>query len=250
MRGSILLYEKVMRLDKFLADAGLGTRSEAKKLLKKNKITVNDVIICDGNYKVTTSDVIKFEDNILVTEEFEYYIFHKPSGCVTANSDNLHKTVFDYIPNNRKNDLFAVGRLDIDTEGLLIITNDGELAHNLLSPKKNVKKTYYAKVKGMVTEDMKYAFLKGIDIGDDKPTLPAELVILESGETSICKVTVQEGRFHEVKRLFLAFDCKVLYLKRISMGEFILDEELKCGEYRKFTEEELEIVNKYKSSFV
>ena len=172
--------------------------------------------------------------------EFEYYMLNKPAGCVSATSDNLHKTVLELIDTKVRKDLFPVGRLDIDTEGLLLITNDGALAHQLLSPKKHVDKTYYAEIEGMITNEDVVAFKEGLDIGENTLTLPAKLVILESGTISKIEVTIQEGKYHQVKRMFEAVGKRVVYLKRLSMGTLTLDETLKPGEYRQLTPEEIE----------
>ena len=171
---------------------------------------------------------------------YEYYLFHKPAGCVSATEDNLHKTVMDYLTDVRRKDLFPVGRLDIDTEGLLFITNDGALAHELLSPAKHVEKTYYAKVEGHVTEDDVNLFEKGVDIGEDVPTKPAKLVVLSEGDISEVELTITEGKFHQVKRMFEAVGKKVIYLKRLSMGNLTLPKDLAPGEYRPLTKQELE----------
>ena len=166
-------------------------------------------------------------------------MLHKPAGVVSATEDNREKTVLDLVrPEDRKNGLFPVGRLDKDTEGLLLLTDDGELAHRLLSPKKHVDKTYYAKIDGQVTEEHVKQFREGLDIGDEKKTLPAVLTILLSGPVSEIEVTIHEGRFHQIKRMFEAVGCKVTYLKRLSMGSLVLDETLPPEEYRPLTEAE------------
>jgi 16S rRNA pseudouridine516 synthase len=173
-------------------------------------------------------------------EQFEYYMLNKPAGVVSATIDARDKTVIDLIEEKNRKDLFPVGRLDKDTEGLLLITNDGELAHQLLSPKKHVDKVYYAKVEGHVTDEDVELFQRGVDIGEKEQTLPAKLVILQSGVISEVHLTIQEGKFHQVKRMFEAVNKKVIYLKRLSMGTLQLDETLLPGEYRRLTEEELQ----------
>lgn len=239
-----------MRLDKFLADAGVGTRSEVKKQIQKGLVQVNEAVVKDPGYKVNAA-----QDRVAVrgqcvgaAEEFEYYLLHKPAGCVSATSDNFHKTVLDYLPKSRK-ELFPVGRLDKDTEGLLLITNDGELAHWLLSPKKHVEKTYFARVTGRVTQEDAAAMEQGVDIGEKNLTLPAKLVILKTEETadgwiSEVELTICEGKFHQVKRMMEAVGKKVTYLKRISMGLLMLPEDLEKGQYRKLTQEEVEKLKK------
>lgn len=232
-----------MRLDKFLTEMGLGTRSEVKKLLKTKQITVNEEIVTKPETKIDPDkDHVCYKGEEIAYCEYEYYLFHKPAGCVTATEDNLHKTVMDYLTDTMRSDLFPVGRLDIDTEGLLLITNDGALAHDLLSPAKHVEKTYYAVIDGKVTEEDVNLFEKGVDIGEEKPTKPGKLRILRSEPESEIELTITEGKFHQVKRMFEAVGKKVLYLKRISMGPLTLPEDLKPGEYRKLTEQEVELL--------
>ena len=166
-------------------------------------------------------------------------MLHKPAGVISATKDDRDKTVLDLITDKKRNDLFPVGRLDKDTEGLLLITNDGELAHRLLSPKKHVDKVYYAKVQGKVDESDVKAFADGVDIGDDTPTKSADLRILKSEEESEIELTITEGRFHQVNRMFHAVGKEVISLKRLSMGSLVLDKTLTKGEYRSLTEEEI-----------
>ena len=239
---------ELMRLDKFLTEMGLGTRSEVKKILKTKQITVNGEIVTKPETKVEPeNDQISYKGEPVTYCEYEYYLFYNPAGCVTATEDQLHKTVMDYLTDTVRSDLFPVGRLDIDTEGLLLITNDGALAHDLLSPAKHVEKTYYAVIDGVVTEKDVNSFENGVDIGEEKLTKPGKLRILKSEPESEIELTITEGRFHQVKRMFEAVGKKVLYLKRISMGPLQLTNDLKLGEYRPLTEEEitaLKIVNK------
>lgn len=230
-----------MRLDKFLSATGAGTRSEVKNLLKKHQVCVNGRICKKPEQKVDPDkDEIVMDGKRIAYEEVSYFLFHKPSGCVSATWDKKEKTVMDYLNEPQCRGLFPVGRLDKDTEGLLLITNDGELAHRMLSPKKHVDKTYYAEIEGEIKEEDQKAFLEGIDIGDEKKTLPANLVILESGKKSKVKVTIQEGRYHQIKRMFEAVGKEVTYLKRISMGPLKLEDSLKKGTYRRLKAEELE----------
>ena len=168
-----------------------------------------------------------------------YYMMNKPTGCITACRDEQHKTVIEYLPAELQKILKPVGRLDKDTEGLLLITNDGELAYRLLSPKKHVDKVYYAKVQGIVDESDQEIFAEGMSIGNGETALPSKLEILHSGEISEIRLTIQEGKFHQVKRMFHAVGKEVIYLKRLSMGTLLLDETLKSGEYRALTKEEL-----------
>jgi len=230
-----------MRLDKFLTELGIGTRSEVKKILKSGQVTVNGALVKKPEEKIDeTKDIIAYQGKVLTYEQFEYYMFHKPAGCVTAASDAQHKTVMDYLKDLTRKDLNPVGRLDIDTEGLLLITNDGMLSHELLSPTKHVPKTYYAKVEGVVTEEDVNLFAEGVDIGEKKLTKPANLKILVSDTISEIELTISEGKFHQVKRMFEAVGKKVVYLKRLSMGNLILDNALAPGAYRALTEEEIE----------
>lgn len=231
----------LIRLDKYLANAGAGTRTEVKNKIRKGLVTVNGEVVKKPETKLDADrDAVCVGEKPLDYQKYEYYMFHKPAGCVTATQDNLHQTVMDFISSGKKEELFPVGRLDKDTEGLLLITNDGALAHELLSPRKHVDKTYYAKVEGIVSETDRQAFLQGVDIGEEKPTLPAELEILKSAEISEVCLTIREGRFHQVKRMFEAVDKQVMYLKRLSMGAISLDEHLEKGEYRPLTREEIE----------
>lgn len=239
-----------MRLDKYLCDCGVGTRSQVKKELKQKKVKVNGDIITDAKYQVDEKkDKVIFAGSPVLYQEYIYYLFHKPAGCVCAREDDLHDTVFSYVPMNAKGDLSPVGRLDLDTEGLLIITNDGAFSHALLSPRKHVDKTYFAKLDNPAKPEDIDIFMTGMDIGDDKPTKPAVLRIDELDAKKVY-ITISEGRFHQVKRMVAAVGKEVLYLKRLSMGRYLLPDDLKPGEYRTFTEEELSYVNEYKSSSI
>lgn len=230
-----------LRLDKYLAEMNLGTRSEVKKFITKGQIQVNGTIVKKPEFKLDPiSDRVQYQDREITYVTYEYYMLNKPSGVISATEDKRDTTVIDLIESRQRKDLFPVGRLDKDTEGLLLITNDGALAHRLLSPKKHVDKTYYAKICGEVTKEDIEIFEKGVCIGDEKLTLPAKLVILKSGAESEIELTIQEGRFHQVKRMFQAVGKEVVYLKRLSMGGLSLDPSLKPGEYRKLTKEEME----------
>ena len=240
----------MMRLDKYLCETGFGTRSQVKDLLKKGQVMVNGEVVKKPELKINeTTDQILCQGKKASYQKNIYLMLHKPAGVVSATEDNREKTVLDLVrPEDRKNSLFPVGRLDKDTEGLMLLTDDGELAHRLLSPKKHVDKTYYAKIDGQVTEEHVKQFREGLDIGDEKKTLPAVLTILLSGPVSEIEVTIHEGRFHQIKRMFEAVGCKVTYLKRLSMGSLVLDETLPPEEYRPLTEAELEGLTKQRGT--
>lgn len=232
-----------IRLDKALANMGLATRKEVKLAVKKGQILLNDCPVKQSDIKITSADRIAFYGNTVQYQEFEYYMLNKPAGYVSATTDNRDQTVMELLSErslNRK-DLFPVGRLDKDTVGLLLITNNGALAHRLLSPANHVDKTYYVKVKGMISEDAIVSFGEGISIGDEK-CLPAKLEILEQGEISCAKLTIREGKFHQVKRMFHSIGNEVIYLKRLSMGPLRLDEALQEGEVRPLTDYEIELL--------
>lgn len=228
-----------MRLDKYLCDMGAGTRSQVKQKIRKGLVTVDGENVTRPESQVNPEQSVCVEGKLLSYTELEYYMLNKPAGCVSARTDERCQTVLNLILSKKRKDLFPVGRLDKDTEGLLLITNDGQLAHKLLSPKRHVDKTYEAKVRGRVTLEHVKRFREGLDIGEDRLTLPASLEIRSSGEISKVRVTVQEGKYHQIKRMFHAVGCEVLYLKRLSMGSLVLDGSLKPGEYRPLTEEEL-----------
>lgn len=219
------------RLDKYLADAGLGTRSQVKDMIKKGKVTVDGNVAKDPGIKVNeTSNVCVAGASVSATG-FKYYMFHKPAGCVTATKDNLSTTVLDYLKGVNTKDLFPVGRLDKDTEGLLLITNDGQLSHDLLSPWKHVEKRYEVRLDKELLEEDKLAIEDCIDIGDDKPCLPAKIEYCHD-DSNVVDIIIKEGRFHQVKRMFAARGYKVEYLKRIAMGKLILDDKLAPGDYK------------------
>lgn len=232
-----------LRLDKYLADMGLGTRSEVKQAVRKGRVQVNGQTVREPEYKTETeSDQVWFNGQPAAYREYEYYMLNKPAGVISASEDPRERCVVDLIESRKRKDLFPVGRLDKDTEGLLLITNDGGLAHRLLSPKKHVDKVYYARVQGRVTQEDAELFRRGVDIGEKKQTLPAELRILNAGEISEIELTIREGKFHQVKRMFHAAGKEVLYLKRLQMGPLRLDESLKPGEYRTLNTQELDIL--------
>ena len=232
---------KDLRLDKFLTEMGMGSRSQVKNYISKGRVTVNGEIIKRPEYKLSPEkDIVNLDNERVNYAEYEYYMLNKPAGCVSATEDRRFPTVVSLIEDAARKDLFPVGRLDKDTEGLLLITNDGALSHELLSPKKHVAKTYYARIDGKVTGDDVKAFWEGLDIGEKKITKPAELVILKSDAESEIEVTITEGKYHQIKRMFEKTGKKVVYLKRLSMGSLKLDETLATGAYRPLTESELQ----------
>ena len=264
-----------MRLDRLLAECGEGTRSEVKTYIKKGRVSVNGAVVKDNGLKVDLAeDEVIFGGHRVVYEKFRYFMLNKPQGCVSATRDGLSATVLDLLNGEITRDLFPVGRLDKDTEGFLLITNDGQLGHELLSPRKHVDKCYIACVTKALEPAQIEKFRQGVDVGDDKLTMPAGIelvtgaaatpyevaaaaagIIRCSGATEkygesmagfqeTYKVTLQEGRYHQVKRMFEAFGSKVVYLKRISMGDVCLDESLAPGEYRRLTEDEVEALRR------
>lgn len=236
-----------MRLDRFLSETGVGTRSTVAQYIRKCRVAVNGEIIKNPAYKLDeTSDKVTFDGRLLEYEEFLYYMLNKPQGFVTATKDNACETVMDLFPEEKRTGLFPVGRLDKDTEGLLIITNDGELAHRLLSPSRHVDKVYYVRLDGPVCNDDIRRFEEGMELGDFT-TLPARLEAAGDaddidGTASQAYVTIREGKFHQIKRMFEAVGKQVVYLKRVAMGGVELDKNLEPGEYRRLTDEELHLL--------
>lgn len=230
-----------MRLDKLLSNMGYGSRKEVKQLLKQKAVTVDGAYAKDAALQVDPEkqEVSVFGERVIYTE-FVYFMMNKPSGVISATEDLRDETVIDLLESSDQHfQPFPVGRLDKDTEGLLLITNDGMLAHNLLSPKKHVPKVYYAQIEGIVTEEDCEKFAQGVKLDDGYVTKPGELIILKSAQQSEIELTIQEGKFHQVKRMFEAVGKRVTYLKRLSMGSLKLDDSLELGEYRELTDEEL-----------
>lgn len=227
----------LIRLDKYLADMGIGTRSNVKSEIKKGKITVNGAVCKDANVKIDSdNDEICFDGKQIVYEQYEYFMLNKPAGIISAATDNKEKTVVDLITDKKKKDLFPIGRLDKDTEGLILISNDGELSHNLLSPKKHVDKTYYVELDKVLSDENANKVCQGVFIEKDVKTLPAQIERISNDKVYL---TIHEGKFHQVKKMFHAVGCEVTYLKRMSMGSLKLDESLKPGEYRALTPDEI-----------
>lgn len=235
-----------MRLDKFLVACAVGSRTEIKNLLKAGRVTVNDKKEKSAKLQIDEErDQIRFDGQVLEYEEFVYYMMNKPQGVISATEDPKHRTVLDLLDEYaRAKEVFPVGRLDIDTHGLLLLTNDGQLAHALLSPKRHVDKTYLAQVEGIMNQEDVETFSKGIPL-KDFTCQPAKLEILSvdsDKDESQVRVTIAEGKFHQVKRMVAYCGKEVVDLQRLTMGTLILDENLKRGEWRRVSQEELELL--------
>ncbi|WP_091159045.1 pseudouridine synthase [Paenibacillus sp. 453mf] len=237
---------KKLRIDKILSHMGYGTRSEIKKAVKNGYVTVDGKTIKNSGMQVDPDrDIVEIDGEVVKYREYIYLMLHKPPGVISATEDLREETVIDLLDEEYVIfQPFPVGRLDKDTEGLLLLTNDGQLAHNLLSPRKHVPKTYEAKVLGRIGDKEITVFQQGVTLDDGYVTKPAELIVISEEQTDMgiisnVQVTIHEGKFHQVKRMFEAVGSKVLYLKRISMGSLALDPELPMGSYRELTEEEL-----------
>ena len=234
-----------IRLDKWIASGAVVTRSEAKKRIRAGRVAVDGEVCRRPEQKVDEASEVLLDGRLTGYEPFSYLMMYKPAGVVSATRDGKEKTVLSLVDSPPRG-LFPVGRLDKDTEGLVLLTNDGPLAHELLSPGRHVEKTYFVRLDGPVGEEEIAAFKAGLDIGDEKPALPAGLVPGEHPEEAY--VTLMEGRFHQVKRMARAVGRTVLYLKRISMGKLVLDARLKPGEYRRLTREELALLGRDQTS--
>lgn len=230
-----------------LANLGYGSRKEVKQLLKSGAVKVDDAVVKDPKQHVDTNkQSVTLNGEVVEYKEFIYLMMNKPQGVLSATEDSAQETVIDLLElEDQVYEPFPVGRLDKDTEGLLLITNDGQLAHRLLAPKKHVPKTYFAVIDSEVTDEDIKAFAEGVALDDGYETKPGELKILKSGIRSDIELTITEGKFHQVKRMFEAVGKKVVYLKRISMGPLPLDETLELGEYRELTDEEIELLRNY-----
>ena len=227
----------IVRVDKILSELGFGSRTEIKRYVKAGKVRINENPAKKPEEKINTEiDRLYFDGKDVVIEEFETYVLYKPAGYVCATCDNVHKTVMELIDSNRKN-IVPVGRLDLDTEGLLILTNDGNLNHRLVSPSSHVNKVYYAKFDGVLSDDAIEMTANGLDIGDGEVSKPARLEIVSKNEVLL---TIHEGKFHQVKRMIKALGGEVTYLKRTAFGGLVLDDlNLKRGESRKISMEEM-----------
>ncbi|MER0123699.1 pseudouridine synthase [Streptococcus sp. ZJ93] len=233
-----------MRLDKFLVECGLGSRTEVKKILKSGKVMVNQAVEKSAKAQIDeVRDEVAYQGQILRYEKFVYYLLNKPKGVISATEDAKHQTVLDLLDDTaRQKEVFPVGRLDIDTHGLLLLTNNGALAHELLSPKKHVDKLYRAEVSGIMTAEDVARFAQGIEL-KDFTCQPADLEIVamdEESQTSLVYIRIAEGKFHQVKRMVAACGKEVMDLQRISMGPLVLDDTLALGAYRRLTASELE----------
>lgn len=232
-----------MRLDKYLSDFTELTRSQAKKAIREGRVSVNEEISSRGDCKIAAEDRVKLDGQVIKAQRYQYIMLNKPAGLVSATCDDRHETVVEYIKGAADGrtsffakNLFPMGRLDKDTEGLLIITNDGEMAHRLLSPKNHVAKKYFVRLDKEIDKTDVEKMSDGIDIGEKHRTKPAKLEILSPEE---CYLTITEGKFHQIKRMFAELGKKVIYLKRIEMGGLGLDDCLEPGEWRFLTAEEI-----------
>ncbi len=233
-----------MRLDKFLAECGIGTRTEVKKLIRSGAISLNGkpATKADVHLDPDSDTVFAFGQKIQY-RKFIYLMLNKPQGYLSATRDGRTPTVMELVPDQYRHfEVFPVGRLDIDTEGFLLMTNDGDLAHRLLSPKKHIPKTYIAEIQSPVTDADISAFRRGVTLDDGYNTLPAELKNLSDENPYRAEIVIHEGKFHQVKRMFESIGNKVLFLKRIKMNNLPLDESLAPGEIREITEDEMKLL--------
>ncbi len=231
-----------MRLDKLLAHMNCGSRKEVQRFIRRGLVTVDGVSVTDPAYKASENSEIWLDGVKQRYRKNRYYMLNKPAGVITANSDERHKTVMELFPGNERRGLFAAGRLDKDTEGLLLITDDGEFSHRLMSPGKHVGKVYEAVVEGTLSKDAHERFKEGITLKDGEKCRPAFLEVLATEPDTLVRVTVSEGKYHQIKRMLAAAGGKVVRLKRVSLGGLKLDETLAPGEYRELTHEELEML--------
>lgn len=235
----------MIRIDKYLCDMSIGSRSEIKEYIRKKLITVDGVVVTDPGMKISEDSAVTFKGEPLQYKQFRYYMLNKPQGVVSATKDNIDTTVMDLLKDVNTRDMFPVGRLDKDTEGLLIITNDGELSHRLLSPRSHVDKCYLVQLMHSITADDIKSLSKGVDIGDDTLTLPAKVEALAADRIYL---TITEGRYHQVKRMLEAVGNKVVFLKRVSFGPLELDSDLAPGQYRELDDSEIIMLNLHKGN--
>ncbi len=237
-----------VRLDKFLSNAGIGSRSQVREYIKFRRVWVDGKPCIKADTKIDKSkNVVTFDKRVVSYDEYVYIMMNKPKGVICATEDDKDKTVIDLLDEEyKKKKVFPVGRLDKDTVGLLILSNDGKFAHNTLSPRKHVEKSYYAHINGKITKEHVDAFKEGVVIYGEYKCLPAKLSIEYSADNfSKVNVTIKEGKYHQIKKMFEVFGKKVVYLKRISFDNIKLDESLKEGEYRLINEEEMKIIEKF-----
>ena len=236
-----------MRLDKYLSDMGLASRSDIKKEIRKGLVLVNGEIIRDSSFSVPLHASVSYRGEEVCYEEFSYYMMNKPIGVLSSTEDRKQKTVLDLITEKHRKDLFPVGRLDKDSEGLILIMNDGQLAHTLLSPKNHIEKRYYIEIP-VLLEDSDIAPLRfGIQYDKDLIAEPAKVRILSAEEEKTAiEIIITEGKFHQIKKMFLALseNYVVTKLKRLSMGKVVLDENLAPGDYRRLSAEEIEALQR------
>ena len=262
---AVAVMAKLIRLDKYLVEMNKGSRTQIKDAAKKGRIQVNGVPEKKTERKIDPeTDEVTFDSQPVSYRAMEYIMLYKPQGVISATEDKRHKTVIDLLSGENRSDLFPVGRLDIDTEGLLLLTNDGDLTHRLLAPGKHVDKVYFARIEGVLPETAVEQMAAGLTLTDGTPVMPGKLEILKQWNDETCTkesetfqdatagrpagaeimLTIQEGKFHQVKRMFEALGCQVVFLKRLSMGSLKLDPKLRPGEYRMLTQEELDLLGK------
>jgi 16S rRNA pseudouridine516 synthase len=231
----------LVRLDKLLSGQGFGSRTEIKNLLKQGSVMINGKVVRIADYKTDPEqdDILVYSKQINY-KKFAYYMLNKPQGIVSASNDPKERTVLDLLPKGlRRPGLFPAGRLDKDTEGLILITDDGMFAHDILSPRKHVDKKYFAIVDSPIEEQYIELFEKGLTLSDGYVCMPAKIEIIKNCENAQVYITLREGKYHQIKRMFLSFGTKVLYLKRISIGGLFLDNMLKIGEFKQLSESEV-----------
>ena len=240
---------KEVRLDKYLTDCTKMSRKEAKECIRKGRVQLDGQVVKKEGTKVKEGAEVSLDGETLYRQEFAYLMMNKPTGVVSATKDRGGRTVVDLVdPVPGHPDLFPVGRLDKDTEGLLIITNNGDMAHRLLSPKHHIDKTYYVVAKGCIDNKYIDEFKNGLVVDKDFTAMPAKLEILQynnQDDTTFLNITIQEGKFHQIKRMFKAAGSEVLYLKRLSMGQLQLDETLEAGKFRPLTGSEIDLLKSW-----
>ncbi|WP_026895964.1 pseudouridine synthase [Clostridiisalibacter paucivorans] len=237
---------KKERIDKILSNIGYGSRKDVKNLIKKGMVSIDGNIVKDSGMKVDPYETkIYVRDKLVRYRKYIYIMMNKPEGYVSSTDDPINNTVVDLLDDEYKIfDPFPVGRLDKDTVGLLILSNDGKLAHRVLAPKNHISKTYFAKIQGKIDDEDITRFKEGILLDDGYKTMSSKLDVLKNGDISEVCINIKEGKFHQIKRMFKALDKKVIYLKRISMGSLKLDESLREGEYRELEIEEINLLTK------